>query len=255
MSGTTGKLLLVTRFSILRNLRQPATTIVMLGIPLVLVPIMGAVFSRIGNWHAYLDGTPDPLAFFAIGMVVMFQLFGGRLSMEATRELLLSEKKWRIYSAPCAPAIQAAGILVASTIVSLLQGSLLVIFTWAALGVHWGSPIVVFVVLLGTSLVSQLVHVVILLLVRSYGAAVTLGWAFAWGSAALGGLIFPVPQDRPFWHFMASYGTPYSLAQTALATSAGGGARSEAAVYIGLLFALSAFLTCVLVLLGRRKLA
>ncbi len=44
---------------------------------------------------------------------------------------------------------------------------------------------------------------------------------FAWGSAALGGLIFPLPADRPFWHFMVTYGTPYSLAQTAVVVVGG----------------------------------
>jgi ABC-2 type transport system permease protein len=253
MNGSTRKLLLVLRFSILRTLRQPASTIIMIGIPLVLIPIMGAVFSKIGNWDRYLDGTANPMAFIAIGIVVMFQLFGGRFSMEAARESLLSDKKWRIYAAPCAPAIHAMGIMIASTLISLVQGVLLVVFTRAALGVRWGSPAVLFLVLLGASLLAQLVHVVILLIIRNYGAAVTFGWAFAWGSAALGGLIFPLPQDRPLWHFMASYGTPYSLAQTALATSAGGGAGGDTAACIGVLFALCALLVFVLTLLGRRQ--
>ncbi|MBN1837831.1 MAG: ABC transporter permease [Spirochaetales bacterium] len=254
MNGATRKLLLVARISLLRDLRQPASTIVMLGIPLVLIPIMGAVFSKIPSWDAFMDGAPDPMAFFAIGVVVMFQLFGGRFSMEAVRESLLSEKKWRIHSAPCPPAVHAMGIISASTLLSLLQGFLLVAFARAALGVRWGSPAVVFLALLGASLVSQLVHVIILLLIRNYGAAISVGWAFAWGSAALGGLIFPVPQDRPFWHFMATYGTPYSLAQSAVVTSAGGGPWAEVATDIGLLFALSAALALVLFLLGRRKL-
>jgi len=255
MNGPAGKLLLVARFATLRILRQPASTIVMIGIPLALIPVMGSVFSRIGNWDAHLDGTANPMAFVAIGIVVMFQLFGGRFSMEAARESLLSEKKWRIYAAPCRPATLAMGIMVSSTLISLVQGLLLVVFTHVALGVRWGSPAVLLPVLLGASLVAQLAHVIILLIIRSYGAAVTLGWVFAWGSAALGGLIFPLPQDRPFWHFMATYGTPYSLAQTALAASAGGGAGRQAAVCIGLLFALCALLALVLALLGRRKLS
>ena len=255
MNGSTGKFLLVTRFAILRTLRQPASTIVMVGIPLVLIPIMGTVFSKIGNWDAHLDGMPNAMAFIAIGIVVLFQLFGGRFSMEAARESLLSEKKWRIYAAPCTPAIHAMGIMAASTLISLLQGFLLVLFARAALGVRWGSPAVLFLVLLGTSILAQLVHVVILLAIRNYGTAVTLGWTFAWGSAALGGLMFPLPQGRPFWHFVGSYGTPYSLAQTALATSAGGGARSDTAVCIAVLFALCALLAFLLTLLGRRKLS
>ena len=255
MNGSTRKLLLVISYSVLRYLRQPAAMVVMVGIPLVIIPIMGSVFTKIGNWEPYLDGATDTMAFFSIGIVVMFQLFGGRLSMDGTRESLLSEKRWRIHSAPYAPAIHAMGIVVASMLISVLQGFLLVVFTRAALGVSWGSIAVVFLVLFGTSMLSQLVFVAILLLIRNYGAAATLGWAFAWGSSALGGLMFPLPQDRPFWHFMATYGTPYSLAQTALATSAGGGAWSDVAVCIGLLFLLSALFGLVVALLGKRRLA
>ena len=255
MNGYARQLLLVIRFSVLRILRQPASTIVMIGIPLAIIPILGAVLSKIGSFSSYLDGAPDTMAFFAVGTVVLFQLFGGRFAMDGTRDSLLSERKWRVYSAPCAPGIHAMGILAASTLVSLLQGLLLVAFTRLALGVRWGSIIVVFLVLLGTALLSQLVYVACYLLIRNYGAAATLGWVFAYGSSALGGLIIPLPQDRLFWHFMATYGTPYSLAQTALVTSAGAGAQSEVVVCIGVLFVLCALLVLVVSLLGRRRLA
>ena len=123
MSGSGRKLVLVTGFSILRFLRQPAVTVIMVGIPLVLIPIMGSVFSKIGNWEAHMDGTTDTMAFFSIGMVVMFQLFGGRFSMDGTRELLITEKRWRIYAAPCSPAIHAMGIVIASALISTLIAS------------------------------------------------------------------------------------------------------------------------------------
>ncbi|MCX7030890.1 MAG: ABC transporter permease [Spirochaetes bacterium] len=255
MNGSARKLLLVIRFSFLRMLREPAGTIIMVGMPLVMIPILGAVFAKLTAYSSYLKGAPDMMAFAATGMIVMFQLFSGRYCMDGTRESLLSERKWRIYSAPCAPAIHAMGILAASTLVSLLQGFLLVTFTRLALGVRWGSIAVVFLVLLGATLLSQLVNLATLLLARNYGPAITLSWVFAWGSAALGGLIFPLPMDRPFWHFMATYGTPYSLAQTALIASTGGGAQSEVAVCIGVLFALSALFALVVTLLGRRRLA
>ena len=255
MSSSIARLPLVTRFSILRFLRDPASTIVTIGLPLVLIPVMGTVFARIGAFRFQLDGTVDTMAFFAIGIVVMFQLFGGRFSMDSIRQLLLSEKKWRVYAAPCSPAVYASGVIIASTLLNLLQGVLLVVFSRLALGVHFGGVVAVLLVLAGTSLLAQLVYVVILLVIRNLGAAVTVGWLFAWGSAALGGLIFPLPQDVPVWRFMATYGTPYSLAQTALATSAAGGPVDEVALCIGLLYGLSALFAVLLVLVGRRKLA
>jgi len=222
--------------------------------PLIIIPILGAIFSNVPASSSYLKGAPNIMTVVATGMIVMFQLFGGRYSMEGTKDSLLSVRKWRIYAAPCAPGIHAMGILAASTLVSMLQGFLLIIFTRVALNVRWGSLGVVVLVMLGTALLSQLVNLALLLLTRNYGAAATLGWAFAWGSTALGGLMFPLPMDRPFWRFMVTYGTPYSLAQTAVINSAGG-ARADVAVCIGALFALSALFALIVVLLGRRRLA
>jgi ABC-2 type transport system permease protein len=254
MNGAARKLLLVIRFSVLRMLRDPVGMIILLGIPLPLIPILGAIFSNIPADSSYLKGAPNMMTFVATGMIVTFQLFSGRYSVDATRDSLLSVRKWRIYSAPCAPGIHALGILAASTFVSMLQGFLLVIFTRVFLDVRWGSIVVVVLVMLGTALLAQLVNLALLLLTRNIGAAATLGWVFAWGSSALGSLIFPLPTDRPFWRFMVTYGTPYSLAQTAMIDSAGG-TRADVALCIGVLFALSALFAFMVVLLGRRRLA
>jgi linearmycin/streptolysin S transport system permease protein len=254
MNGAARKLLLVIRFSVLRMLRDPVGMIILLGIPLPLIPILGAIFANIPADASYLKGAPNMMTFVATGMIVMFQLFSGRYSVDATRDSLLSVRKWRIYSAPCAPGIHALGILAASTFVSMLQGFLLVAFTRVFLDVRWGNIGVVVIIMLGTALLAQLVNLALLLLIRNIGAAATLGWVFAWGSAALGGLIFPLPTDRPFWRFMVTYGTPYSLAQTAVIDSASG-ARADVALCIGVLFALSALFALMVVLLGRRRLA
>jgi ABC-2 type transport system permease protein len=249
------KLLLVVRFSILRMIRDPVGMIILLGMPLVIIPILGAIFSNVPASSSYLKGAPDIMTVVATGMILMFQLFGGRYSMDAATHSLLSVRKWRIAAAPCAPGIHALGIVVASTLVSMAQGFLLVLFTRLVLNVRWGNVGIVILVMLGTALLSQLVNLALLLLTRNVGVAATLGWVFAWGSAALGGLIFPLPADRPFWRFMVTWGTPYSLAQTAVIGSTGGGARSEVAVCVGALFAVSALFAVVVALLGRRRLA
>ena len=246
---------LVTRLSFIRLIRQPASTVVTVGIPLVLIPIMGAVFTKIGNWDSYIHGAANPMAFFAIGIVVMFQLFGGRFSMDGVRDLLLSSRRWRIYAAPCEPGVVAIGVLTAGTLLNLIQGLLLVVFTGIALGVQWGNPGIVLIVLLGTSLLAQLANVLIVLLVRNTGASVTLAWVFAWGSAAVGGLMIPLPADIPFWHFMATYGTPYSLAQSAVVASATGSGGTTTTTCLVILFGLSLVAALLILLLGRRRIA
>lgn len=255
MSAAARKFLLVTRFAVLRMLRDPVSTIISLVMPLFIIPILGAIFSNVPAYGGFLKGAPDMMTFVATGMIVMFQLFSGRYGMDGTRDALLSDRRWRIVAAPCAPAVHALGIVAAGTLVSLVQGLLLVAFTRVFLGVRWGSVGVVVLVLAGASLLSQLVNLSLLLATRAYAAAASVSWMFAWGSAALGGLIFPLPVNRPFWHFMVTYGTPYSLAQTAMISSAAGGSGADVVTGIGALFALSALFALLVALLGRRRLA
>lgn len=247
------QLLLVARFAALRMLRNPVSTIVLLLMPLGIIPILGAIFSGISAYGTCLKGAPDLMTVVATGMVVMFQLFGGRYSADGAGDALLSDRRWRIVAAPCPPGIHALGIVIASTLFSLAQGLLLVAFTRVFLGVRWGGVGVVVGVLAGASLLSQLVNLALLLATQNQAAAASLGWAFAWGSAALGGLMFPLPQDRPFWRFMVTWGTPYSLGQTAVIGSATGGDPRRVAIGIGALFAVSALLVPVVMLLGRRR--
>jgi hypothetical protein len=226
MNGSLRKLLLVTRFSILRMLRDPVSAIILVGTPLAIIPILGAIFSNIPGYGSFLKGAPDMMTFVATGMIVMFQLFSGRYSLDGTRDALLSDRRWRIVAAPCAPGIHALGIVAASTLVSLVQGLLLVAFTRVFLGVRWGNLGVVVLVLGGAALFSQLSNLTFLLLTRAYTAAATI-----------------------------TYGTPYSLAQTAVVSSAVGGSRADVVMGIGALFALSALFALLVVLLGRRRLA
>jgi ABC-2 type transport system permease protein len=249
------KLLLVIRFSFLRMLRDLPSVIPLLFVPMLIIPIIGTVFAKIAAYSSYLKGAADPMAFFAIGLVIMFQLFGGRYSTDYVKDALLSDRKWRMVAAPCRPTLIVTGILAASTVVSLLEGILLVTFTRVLLGVRWGDFAVVVAVLLGTTLLSQLVNLALLLATRNYNLAAALSWFYAWGGSALGGLIFPLPTDRPFWRFMVTYGTPYSLAQTAVIGSASGGARADVALCIGVLFAAAALVMALVALFGRRRLA
>ena len=247
------KLLLVVRFSFLRMLRDLPSVIPLLFVPMLTIPIIGTVFAKIAAYSSYLKGAVDPMAFFATGLVVMFQLFGGRYSTDYVKDALLSDRKWRMVAAPCRPTLIVTGIFAASTVVSLLQGILLVAFTRLLLGVRWGSFAVVLAVLLGTTLLSQLVNLALLLATRNHNLAAVLSWFYAWGGSALGGLIFPLPTDRPFWRFMVTYGTPYSLAQTAVIGAASGGAQADVVLCIGVLFAAAALVLGLVALLGRRS--
>jgi ABC-2 type transport system permease protein len=255
MKSAVRNFLLVVRFSVMRMLRDFPSLIPLLLVPLLIIPILGAVFSKLLAGSSFLNGAPDSMTFFAVGLVIMFQLFGGRYTMDYVKDAFLTDRKWRMAAAPCRPWSLAMGIMAAGWLASMLQGFLLVLFTRLILGVRWGSPGVVVAVVAATALLSQLVNLALVLLTRNYGLAAAISWFYAYGSCMLGGLIIPLPMNVPFWRFMVDYGTPYSLAQTAVIAAAGGRARTDVAVGIGALLALSALLAALVALLGRRKLA
>ncbi len=245
----------VTRYMFLRMIRDLPSLIMLLGMPLLLIPILGAVFSWIPADIPYMRGVSNPMSFFAFGILVMFQLFGGGYSLTYVKNALLSPMKWRLHSLPCAPGDIVLGVVSAATFVSLFQGLLVVAVSRIALGVHWGNLLVLAAVLLGVALLSQLVYLTMLLAFHNQSAANSFGWLYAYGSCILGGLIFPLPAEKPFFHFLVTYGGPYSLAQTAIRQSAAGGSPATAALCIAALFLGAALFALIAALLGRRKLA
>jgi ABC-2 type transport system permease protein len=245
----------VFRFSFLQLVRNVQGMLFLLGMPLFIIPILASVFSWIPADTEYLKGAANTQTFFAIGMLLMFQLFGGLYSMGSIRAMFLTPRRWRIHALPCRPIVIVLGILAACVLVSLMQGLLLVVCARLFLGARFGSVGIVLAVLLGIALLSQLIGVTLLFLMRNTTTAYVFGWVVAYGSGVLGGIIFPLPMENPFFKFTMSYGTPFSLAQTALLDASRGGPAGEIALCIGVLFLLGAVFGCLTALLARRKLA
>ena len=215
--------------------------------------------SRIGvrldsRRRSYLKGV-DTSTFFAVGMMIFFQLFGGSYSMTSVKAMFLSPRRWRIRALPCRPTPILLGILGASTLISLAQGFLLVAFSRVFLGARFGNA--------GNHPRGA----------PGYRPALTadLGHAPSPGPQRHGGIRSGVdrqlrerrprrhhlssPEGHPFFRFTATYGTPFSLAQTALLDASRGGPAGEIALCIGILFLAAAMCACLTALLGRRKLA
>jgi ABC-2 type transport system permease protein len=249
------RFVVVFRASILQQLRNVQGMIFLLGMPLFIIPILGSVFSWIPADNAYLKGAANSATFFAVGMMIFFQLFGGSLGLTSVRAMFLGPRRWRIHALPCRPAPILLGVLGATTLVSLAQGCLVAVFSWVLLGARLGNIGIVLAVLLGVALLSQLIGVTLLLLVRNTTVAFVLAWIVAYGSGVLGGIIFPLPTDIPFFRFTVTYGSPFSLAQTALLDASRGGPAGEIALCVGALFLAAAVFACLTAILGRMKLA
>jgi ABC-2 type transport system permease protein len=242
-----------TRFAFRRMLRDVKLMIPQLGVPFALIPLAGFSFSWIPASTPFLKGAASPMAFMAMLILILFQLMGGSYGMSYVKDAYFTSRKWRIRMLPCRPSLVAFGFITAGLVISLLQGVSLAGFTSLVYGVRFGSFSVVLLVFLGLSLFAQLLGLLLLLGFRSYGPAYAVFWVVAYGSCAFGGLIFPLP-DNPVFRFLSTYGTPASLAQTALLDAARGGSGSEIALCIGVLFLCSAVIGLLASLLARRKL-
>jgi ABC-2 type transport system permease protein len=235
-------------------LRDVQHWIPQLGVPLALIPIAGLSFSWIPAGAPFLKGAASPMAFMALLIIILFQLMGGGYAMSYAKDAYFSSRKWRIRMLPCRPSLIAFGFITAGLVISFLQGAALAGFTSLALGVRFGSFGVVLLVFLGLSLFAQLLGILMLLGFRSYGPAYAMFWVVAYGSCVLGGMIFPLP-DNPIFSFLGTYGTPASLARTALIEAARGGSAAEITLCIGVLFLCGAVIGLLVSLLARRRLS
>ena len=186
---------IVGRYVFLLMVRDIRSLVMLLGLPLILIPILGAAFSWMPADIPYLRGVSSPMSFFAFALLIMFQMYGGSYSLAYVKNAFLSPMQWRLHSLPCGSGAIVLGVVGAATLVSLCQGMLVIAVSRIALGVRWANVPVLFLILLGVSLLSQLVYLTLLLALRNPSAANSLGWFYAYGCCILGGLIFPLPRE------------------------------------------------------------
>jgi hypothetical protein len=247
--------LTAVRTAFLRMLRNATSMIVQIGAPLMLIPIIGFSFQWAPITDSYFRGASSVMSFVAIVILIMFQLFGGlHYGIGYVKEDFFKPRKWRLRMLPCHPAVPIFGTVTAGLAVSILQGALMAGLFTLVLDVKLGGFGLILLVFLGLSLFSQFLGVLLLLALRASGPATAVSWIVAYASCALGGL-YPLPMEKPVIHFLATYGTPASLAQTALLAGARGAPSSETAPALGALFLISAVLGISVSLLARRRLA
>lgn len=243
----------VAQFAFRRMLRDVKLMIPQLGVPFAMIPLAGFSFSWIPANTPFLKGAASPMTFMAMLILILFQLMGGSYGMSYVKDAYFTPRKWRIRMLPCHPSLVAFGFIAAGLTISVLQGAALAGFASLAYGARLGSFGVVLLVFLGLSLFAQLLGLLLIMGFRSFGPAYAVFWIVAYGSCVLGGLLFPLP-DNPIFRFLTTYGTPASLAQTALLHSARGGSPLEIALCIGVLFLAAAVIGIIASLRARRKL-
>ncbi|MBY0162619.1 ABC transporter permease [Cytobacillus firmus] len=239
----------MTYFSLLRLIREPIGQLLLLGLPLVVITVLGVV---IGPYEG-MNGVP-PLDLMAVTTIMGVQFFGGTYLMSYLDIDLLKTRKWRIYSLPINVAVYSSSLILACTLFSTLQGLVLALFTTWVFGIAWGSLGWVLLVFIIYSFFAQSVHLLLTLSIHSIKLAERVSEVLGIGFIILTGLMFPLPDHR-FFEFMSSYGNPVSLGKMAVLEMLVDGGQGKAYLSILLLLALTVICMMISAWLGRRKLA
>ncbi|MBD2846078.1 ABC transporter permease [Paenibacillus sp. IB182496] len=240
------------RYALLRMARSYLALLLLVGVPLVLIAVIGTVSDYL-QIERYGDTSLPGMDYLAVSMVLGFQLFGGAYTMEFFKSDLLDARKWRLHALPLRIDRYGMALLLGSTVFTMLQGLAMAIFTQLMFGVNWGNYAWLVVVLAAVSFLSQLVGLVLILSLRSAKLAERLSEVYGIGSMLLAGFALPMP-DTPLFEFFGRYGNPLSLGQNAVFGMLYGNDRLLPLLSVGLLFTASALLLPLAAAAGRRKL-
>lgn len=238
-----------------RMLRDPLGLLIFTVVPLFIVWVLSFVYSNSTEENIFVSRYNMVTTHLAIHMMILFQLNSGIYLLNYLHYDFAKSMKWRLRSTPCPTHTFIFSCIAACSIFNIAQGLLIVGFSAIFMDVYWGNPWVTLLIVMLISLFSQLLNILLFLFVKNLGLAETLSWFFSWIMAVLGGMMFSLP-DTAFFTFMKTYGTPYSLAQTAIKSS-GFIDPSISTVWIciaALVFIILLFAGLV-IRLGRRKLA
>lgn len=238
-------------FSLLRMLRDYLGHVFLLVAPLVLISIFGIITDYVSD---EINGRPV-LDLLSVSFVFAFQLFGGAYTMDLLHQDLLSTRKWRIYSLPISINQYGNSLLLSSTLFSMLQGLVLVLFTQWVFGVEWGNLLWVTLVLLAVSLLSQLVCLLLVLSIKSYKLAQRIVEVYGFSSMIFANIFFITLPDNAFSNFMNAYGNPISLGRNAIFGMVDGKDSTTALLSVGVLLALSIALFLIANPIGKRRLS
>lgn len=234
--------------------RDPFGLLIFVVLPIFLVFILSFVYTQNSSEEVFVSGYNMVASYIAVGMMIMFQLNGGVYLLYTFHHDLMKPMKWRLRSTPCPTYILVFAGTAACIIFTVLQGVLIVFFTSVLFNAYWGNLLITLFVIILISIISQLINMICLITIRNLSAAEYLSWFLSWIMAVLGGLMFALP-DNSFFRFMKIYGSPYSLAQTAIKESGFlGTSVANLFICMGALVVIMILLAGIVIILGRRKL-
>lgn len=199
---------------------------------------------------------PKAMDYFSVTMVVMTLIFSGFNAMGRLQQDFLSDMKIRFESAPVHIGSILTGILLATTLMSFLQMVFVVAFSHFVYGANWGNNLgIVFGTLFLLTLLGQMFAGALTLGMRNANAPQAIVGSAAMGLEFLAGGFYVSPIGGALGKFLLTYGTPNSLAQTAIFGSIYGGSPQIIFMCMGILAALSLLFLGLTIIFAKRRLS
>ncbi|TCK92757.1 hypothetical protein EDC19_1912 [Natranaerovirga hydrolytica] len=238
-----------------RVTRDPFGILIYTVVPVILIAVIGAINSQNVQEEIFVNGYNMVMTYVGISMLLLFLLNGGILLLNYLDIDFGKAMKWRLKTTPCPTHIMVFAATIVCSIFIFIQGVLVISVTGIFMDAYWGNLMVTLGVVLLISVFSMLLNIILFFTVKKLSLAETLSWVITWMMAALGGMMFSLPENS-FFELMRNYGTPFALGQRSILAS-GFIESSHTDVWIGILglVGINILFSMIVMILGRRKLA
>ncbi len=221
-------------------------------LPVILVFVLSTVALQNTGDVAYISGYNMLSSHISIGMMLMFQLNGGIYLLNYLNQDFMKPRKWRLRVSPVHNHTLIFAATAACLIFTVVQGLCIVMITALFFDAYWGNIGITIMVIIIVSLISQFINFILFFLVRNLSTAEYLSWFIAWSMAALGGVMFPLP-DNSFFRFMKESGTPIALGRNIIMDSGSLGSH-DIFIKTIILISVAVILAFIVIIMGNRKL-
>lgn len=197
---------------------------------------------------------PKSIDYYSVTIAVMTLMFTGVLSLDRIQRDFLSGMKNRFLMTSSRLGTIMSGEIIGITLMAFLQSVIVVIFTHFVYGANWGSNIVLTLgILFIMTFFSQMLASVLAIAMNNANAAQGIISTLAMGFCFISGGFYTNPFGGLVGRFLSTYGTPSSLAQTAIFGNIYGGSMQVIFLCMGILSGLSLILLGFAVLLAKRR--
>ena len=193
----------MVRFYALRVLKDYLGHAILIGLPLVLI----SVNLLIAEGADPNFNRPEAALFVGLVFIIMFQVFGAAYTHEGIEHDFFTPFKDRLRAAPVNPVRFLLMNIVYGTVISFLQGMVLLTFVVVVHGAAITNWVLVVLVLMAGAVFAQLLSAFVIMLLKQASKAQAVITLYAIGGTMVAGFFFPLPENM-LTEALSKYSSP-----------------------------------------------